>query len=148
VIFGGMAIVSNLPGYRPGDVLLRDLERRAAALPVAELPHRLRQMAERGDEGVATVARLLADEDEAVVEAAQVVLSDELDRWRRLPREESAPKAMHLARVLAELPPLDSSRARAAGEELAMRLMLWPAADASQAGQLTRHCERILHAIK
>jgi hypothetical protein len=124
-------------------LLLARLESRVWDLPETEvLPH-LRRMTELGDEGVAAVARMLASDDETVAEAAQVVLSEQLDHWRTLPIEKSAPHALRLAQVLAKCEPPSSPAGRNAITDFGMQLVLWPAADRTQAEELVAHCERI-----
>jgi hypothetical protein len=152
VVAGGAAflVVSALgavllfPGYRPRDFLVRRLESRIFELPGPEVVPHLRRMTELGHDGVAAVARLLASENPEIAEAAEVVLSEEIDRWRRLPIEESAPRAIRLASVLADLEIPSFPGSRRYTTDLGMRLLLWPAADAAQAEELVAHCERIL----
>jgi hypothetical protein len=141
-----LAAVLFLPGYRPSDLLLRKLQSRIPALSEPELLPHLRRMADLGDEGVAAVARLLGSEDEAAAEAAYLVLSEHLDRWRDLPRAASASRAIHLASVLANSSATTSPATRRYTAELGMRLLLWPAEDGLQASQLVSHCEQILAA--
>jgi hypothetical protein len=138
------AAVLFLPGYRPSELLLRKLQSRVPEPGEPELLPHLRRMADLGDEGVAAVASLLGSDDEAIAEAAYVVLGEQLDRWEDLPKAESAPRAIRLAKVLANSGKPPSRATRRFTAELGMRLLLWPAEDAFQAGELVTHCEQIL----
>jgi hypothetical protein len=139
-----LAAIISLCGYGPRALVLRNVEGGLSKLPDTEILPQMRRMAELGDEGIAAVAGMLASDDELVAEAAQVVLSEQLDRWRSWPVEESAPRAIQLARVLASVDPPPSSTAQRSVRDLGMQLLLFPAADRSQAEELVTHCERIL----
>jgi hypothetical protein len=90
------------------------------------------------------VARRLGSDDAAVSDAAYAVLTEQLDRWRLLPNRDSGSRAIHLATVIAESGPPGSVGADRRRTELGMQLLLWPAAEASQAHELASICERIL----
>jgi hypothetical protein len=146
VLSGAMGLVCSLPGYRPRDFLLRRLEAGLALLPETEVLPQARQMAELGEAGTAAVVRLLGSPRDCELEAAQVVLAEQLNQWRLLPVTESAPRAIALARdIAAQRDKLTDEGRRFAGE-VATQLLLWPASDASQAEELLTHCERILSA--
>ena len=144
IVLGAAALVLSLPGYRPRDFLARRLASQIPHASEADVLIHVRRMAGLGEEGVAATVRLLSSERDCEAESAEVVLREQVDRWRLLPREESQPRVLHLAKSLAlqaaSLPP---PRRRFAAD-LATRLLLWPAADAAAAEELLTHCERTL----
>jgi hypothetical protein len=95
---GGMAFFFSLPGYRPRDFLARRLESSISRISDAEVLAQARRLASLGDEGTSGLVRLLGSDRDSVVEAAHAALSEELGRWRLLPVNESAPRAIDLAR--------------------------------------------------
>ncbi len=144
IVVGGLALVANLPGYRPSDFLRRHLEGELSTLGDDELLPQMRRIVELGDEGVVTVVQRLASKRESEAEAAQLALAEAVDRWRLMPRAESAPRVIGLARALGEsTEPLPPSSRRFLGD-LAGQLLLWPVEDSSQAEELVEWCEAAL----
>lgn len=144
IALGLVALLLNLPGYRPRDFARRHLARQLPELPETALLPQMRRIVQTGDEGLRVAVECLGSEREAVAEAAQVAIAEEVDGWRLVPMEKSAPRVMNLARTLASRQePLPTSSRRFLGD-LATQLLLWPARDASQAGELVGWCEIIL----
>jgi hypothetical protein len=144
IVLGAAALALSLPGYQPRDFLARRLASQIPHASEAEVLTYVRRMTALGEEGIAATVRLLASERDCEAESAEAALREQVDRWRLLPRAESQPRVLHLAKVLssqaASLPP----RRRRYAADLATRLLLWPAADAAGAEELLTHCERTL----
>jgi hypothetical protein len=138
---GAVALYFNLPGHRPRDLLARRLEASVSSLPETEVLPQARRLAELGDEGSAALVRLLGSRREGEVQAAEIALAELLDRWRRLPVEESAPRAIQLARELAANRRRASFLDRRPVRELAAQLAIWPTSNAAQAAELLTLCE-------
>ncbi|MBW3599190.1 MAG: hypothetical protein KY475_18205 [Planctomycetes bacterium] len=146
IALGLAALVLSLPGYRPRDFLARRIESRIGALPETEVLIHVRRMTSLGDEGVTATVKLLASDRAVEAEAAEVALNEQLDAWRLLPRDDSLPRALHLAEELAALTPELSPRRRRFAAELATQLLLWPVTDTDDAEKLLTHCEQTLRA--
>ncbi|MCP4028251.1 MAG: hypothetical protein GY736_18360, partial [Sphingomonas sp.] len=116
-------------------------------LPDAEIPARMRQLAELGDDGMAAVAEALGSERLTVAEAAEATLREQLDEWRELHVRQSAPKVSHLVRCLAKQSPDYGPKARRMAADLATRALLWPVdSGGPDRDRLVRDCDTLMRA--
>jgi hypothetical protein len=122
------------------------LEAGISNLPETEVLPQVRRLVELGDEGMAASVRLLGSRRECAAQAAEIALLEQLERWRRLPVEESTPRAIQLASQLAALESQVSVRRRRFLQDLTAQLSLWPTCDAGQANELLAICEKVLAA--
>ncbi len=146
---GGALFYVSSTYLRPQRLLAARVAAQLDAVPAAELPLHMRQLAAFGEDGLPHLVRALKDERPAVAAEARTVLSEELDRWQLLKPYEAARRLACLATELARGIESCSPTTRRLASDLATRILLWPVdATAIDQQQLIGDCERVLVAVR
>ncbi len=134
-------------------VVRRNVVRHAqatAAEAIASLPQRaaaakVRELLALDAEAIGTIVPLLADNRDAVADAARDAIADLLTRWEPLAPTQSSPKVERLARELAAIAPHVPASRRQELHDLVARVLVWPVdADSANAPQVLADCESVL----
>lgn len=132
---------------RPQDWLAGRLGHHLQSVPDEYVEVELQQLAQLDGIGLLAVVDSLASPRRSVAQAAGVVLEQQLDRWRGLPREQSSRAVGELAHQLARRVHRWPTAARGPARDLALRILDWPVdGRVVDRAALIANCQQVLSA--
>lgn len=134
--------------YFPSSRLIaRRLDSATVAVPDEDVPRHLQQLRLLGDEGLRSLVRAIGSEREEVSQSATRIVHEQLEDWREIPSDQSSPRVLALATLLAQNVDAFDVTARRNAAQIANKILLWPIdRNVVDGSEIVDHCARVLEA--